>query len=99
MGDINSKDIVLEIGPGTGNLTIKIITFGKPKEINLFEKDNILSKIIKEKFGNKINVINKDILKCYNNLNLIIIIKVFGNFPYNISTKILVSFIKINKFK
>ena len=47
-----------------------------------------------KKFGNKINVINKDILDCFENLKFKIPIKVFGNLPYNISTKILTSFIK-----
>ena len=46
---------------------------------------------------------NKDILDCYNNFEFKKPIKVFGNLPYNISTKILISFIKIhnlkNKFK
>ena len=43
----------------------------------------------------KFNIINKDILNCYNNFKFNKPIKVFGNLPYNISTKILISFIKI----
>ena len=56
-----------------------------------------------KRFGNQIKIINKDILTCYKNFNYEMPIKVFGNLPYNISTKILTSFIKIEnlnkKFK
>ena len=41
-------------------------------------------------------IINKDILECYQELSYSKPIKVFGNLPYNISTKILTSFININ---
>ena len=61
------KILVLEIGPGTGNLNKKIIK-KKPKKLIVVEKDKNLSKIyLKKKFGKKINIINNDILKCYNN--------------------------------
>ncbi len=42
LGEINSNDIILEVGPGTGNLTEKILK-KKPKEIILVEKDNNLA--------------------------------------------------------
>ena len=92
--DISSKDIILEIGPGTGNLT-EIILKKNPKEIYVVEKDTSLSNLLDKKFGEKINIINKDILKCYNDFKFNLPIKVFGNLPYNISTKILTSFVKI----
>ena len=37
IGNINEKDDILEVGPGTGNLTRKIIK-KKPKKIFLIEK-------------------------------------------------------------
>ena len=37
-GDINEDDIILEVGPGTGNLTIEILK-KKPKKLILIEKD------------------------------------------------------------
>ena len=58
------------------------------------EKDRDLSLLLKKKFGNKINIINKDILNCFNSFKFSEPIKVFGNLPYNISTKILISFLK-----
>ena len=99
-GDIKKKDIILEIGPGTGNLTEEIIKKG-PKKVIVVEKDVQLSKFLNDKFGDKIKIINDDILKCYNKFELDEPIKVFGNLPYNISTKILTSFINyknLNKF-
>ncbi len=96
LGDIKKDDIILEIGPGSGNLTSKIIE-KKPKEITVIEKDNKLSDLLNRKFGSTINIINKDILKySYENmLNKKLII--YGNLPYNISTQILVSWIRINQ--
>ena len=94
VGDINSKDIVLEVGPGTGNLTEKILE-KKPKDFILIEKDKRLVDLLKQKYGNKINIFNEDILKFsyknYYDKKLII----FGNLPYNISTQILAKWIKI----
>ncbi len=95
VGNISKKDVVLEIGPGTGNLTEKILE-KKPKKFYVVEKDDSLSKFLKNKFGDKIIIINDDILNCYNKFKFDTQIKVFGNLPYNISTKILISFIKLN---
>ena len=79
---------VLEIGPGTGNLTSYIIK-KKPKKFFVIEKDNDLSINLKNKFDNQIKIINEDVL----NVNETNIsedkITVFGNLPYNISTEIL----------
>ena len=79
---------VLEIGPGTGNLTSYILK-KKPKKFFVIEKDNDLSINLKNKFDNQIKIINDDVL----NVNETNIsedkITVFGNLPYNISTEIL----------
>ena len=79
---------VLEIGPGTGNLTSYIL-LKKPKKIFVIEKDKSLATRLSNHFQDKINVINKDILlvneKKLDNDKFV----VFGNLPYNISTKIL----------
>ena len=100
VGNVSSKDVILEIGPGTGSLTEKILQ-KKPKKIYVVEKDKDLAKELDKKFGNKVEIINKDILECYNQFHFNKPLKVFGNLPYNISSKILTSFIKIddlNKF-
>tara|TARA_B100001989_G_scaffold225908_1_gene181207 strand:- start:403 stop:1182 length:780 start_codon:yes stop_codon:yes gene_type:complete len=95
LGNISKNDVILEIGPGTGNLTEKILE-KKPKKFYVVEKDDSLSKFLKNKFGDKIIIINDDILNCYSKFKFDTQIKVFGNLPYNISTKILISFIKLN---
>ena len=87
---INNREVV-EIGPGTGNLTEFLIK-KKPKKIFLIEKDRNLFLDLKKKF-NKINIFNDDILKL--SLKNIINEKtiIFGNLPYNISSQILIKFI------
>ena len=95
IGNISNEDIIVEIGPGTGNLTQKILE-KKPKSLVVIEKDDKLASSLKNKFGEKVEVINNDILNCYKDLKFNKPIKIYGNLPYNISTKILVSFLKIN---
>ena len=97
-GKIEKKDIILEIGPGTGNLTNEILK-KSPKKLLVVEKDNNLSNFLKKKYKFKIDVINKDILNCYDIFKYDQPIKVFGNLPYNISTKLLTSFIKLDNLK
>ena len=94
LGSISKNDTILEIGPGTGNLTDEIIK-RNPKKIILVEKDKYLSNELNIKYGKQVKLINKDILNCYRDFNFEEPIKIFGNLPYNISTKILVSFIKL----
>jgi 16S rRNA (adenine1518-N6/adenine1519-N6)-dimethyltransferase len=53
---------VLEIGPGTGNLTSYILK-NNPKKLIVVEKDKFLVNDLKKKFENKIIIINDDILK------------------------------------
>ena len=53
VGDISSGDNILEIGPGTVNLTEYIIK-SKPNNIIVVEKDIELSKILESKFKNQI---------------------------------------------
>ena len=85
--DITNKEI-LEIGPGSGNLTTYILK-KKPKKFYVIEKDNNLSLLLKEKFNNEISIINDDVLKINENNISDKKLIVFGNLPYNISTEIL----------
>ena len=61
LGEIRPSDTVLEVGPGTGNLTVKILR-KNPKKFIVVEKDKNLSLILKKKFNDQIEVINDDIL-------------------------------------
>jgi len=84
---IENKNI-LEVGPGTGNLTAAILN-KNPKKLIVIEKDDELVSLLKKKFTNKIKIINKDILKIDENFIEKEKLTVFGNLPYNISTEIL----------
>lgn len=97
LSSLNQKNVI-EIGPGTGNLTKEIIK-NNPKNLLLIEKDKNLifdlNLLTKNKY---VSIINQDILK----LDLEKLVKkktiVLGNLPYNISTQILIKFIKFDKW-
>ena len=80
--------IVLEIGPGTGNLTSFILK-NNPEQLFVVEKDNDLATNLDEKFKDKLTIINDDILNINENSLFKKKTTVFGNLPYNISTEIL----------
>jgi len=85
--EIKDKNI-LEVGPGTGNLTSTILK-KKPKKLIVIEKDNFLAKNLKEIFNKELIIINDDVLNIDENLISKEVVSVFGNLPYNISTEIL----------
>ena len=91
VSDIKNKS-VLEVGPGTGNLTSHIIK-RNPKKFFVIEKDENLVLKLSNDFKNEIEIINDDVLnvneKNIDDDKLV----VFGNLPYNISTEILCKWI------
>ena len=87
ISNIENK-IVLEIGPGTGNLTSCILK-KNPKKIIVIEKDDELATKLEKKFNNQITIINDDVLKVDETNLFDDKIIVFGNLPYNVSTEIL----------
>jgi len=101
VGEVNNKDIILEIGPGKGALTKKLLD--KSKKVIAVEKDNNLFIFLQDKFKkeikeNKIELINEDIL----NLDLEKInlkdknYKLIANIPYNITGLIFKKFLSTN---
>ena len=90
-GTIKNRS-VLEIGPGTGNLTNAILS-EKPKKLFVIEKDDTLSSLLLKSFNNEIVIINKDILQFDESTLSDEKLVVFGNLPYNISTEILCKWI------
>ena len=94
--EIKNKE-VLEIGPGSGNLTTFILK-KSPKKIYAIEKDDDLALLLKDKFANEITIINDDVLKISEDKISSKKLTVFGNLPYNISTEILSKWIiNLNK--
>ena len=84
---IKEKNI-LEIGPGTGNLTSFILK-KNPKKIFVIEKDDELAINLKNKFDNKLIIINDDVLNVDETNLFKDKLIVFGNLPYNISTEVI----------
>ena len=83
---------ILEIGPGTGNLTIEILK-KKPKKLFVIEKDSELIISLKKRLNEKITYINDDVLNVSEQKISKNKLTVFGNLPYNISTEILTGWI------
>ena len=79
---------VLEIGPGTGNLTNYILN-KNPNKLFVIEKDDALVDELKIKFPKKLKIINDDVLNVDESSLFNEKVIVFGNLPYNISTEIL----------
>ena len=79
---------VIEIGGGDGRLTEKILA-KNPKRIIVFEKDKRWADFLKEKFGEKVEVLSQDFLETKENAEIFI-----GNIPYYISSPILFSIAK-----
>jgi 16S rRNA (adenine1518-N6/adenine1519-N6)-dimethyltransferase len=91
---LEATDVVLEIGPGLGALTIPILTH--IHHLVAIEKDPLLIKLLGEKLSHqeskKITLISGDVLK----LDIRRIhdafrqkVRIFGNIPYNISSPLL----------
>ena len=93
-GNVKKNDLVLEVGPGKGNLTEKILE-KSPKELIVIEKDLRFTEQLNSRFGERIRIIHEDMMKysfdSFSEKNIIL----FGNLPYNISTQILVKWIKM----
>ena len=92
--DINSDDVVLEIGTGIGTLTQRLCE--NAKKVIAVEIDKNLIPILNETLSDydNITIINKDILKTdineeLKNLSVNQKIKVVANLPYYITTPII----------
>lgn len=90
-GEVNKDDIILEIGPGRGNLTEKLAE--KAKTVIAIEKDKELFKKLKENFKENKNILlfEGDILKFdLKKLNLAENnYKIIANIPYYITSRLL----------
>lgn len=89
--NICDSDTVIEVGPGKGVLTNLIIQ--KTKNAYFVELDRELCKLLEKRFKLDNKLMNTDILKLdlrklANGRKL----KIIGNFPYNISGKLILKF-------
>lgn len=102
--NITRDDILIEIGPGLGTLTQKLLE--KANRVICVELDNRMISILEERFKqyDNLEIINKDILKV--DLNNIIEeqkkltgaknVKVVANLPYYITTPIIMKLLENN---
>ena len=109
-GDIKAGEMILEIGPGEGALTEKLLETGA--RVIAVEKDEVLFELLKQKFEKEIssgqlNLINDDIL----DFDIVKFIensklnppaggenyKLIANIPYNITGAILKKFLETDR--
>ena len=96
VGEVNTKDTVLEIGPGKGVLT-DILLEGGAKVVAV-EKDDELFEYLKEKLSDHIKkgrllLLHGDIGDTQDALHLPVGYKLIANIPYNITGKIISDFL------
>lgn len=97
-GEIKENDTILEIGPGKGALTTKLLEIAS--RVIAVEKDRDLFEFLKEKFSTEIDnkkliLLNEDILD-FNIENFLTRnnkYKIIANIPYNITGAILKNFL------
>ncbi len=95
-GEIKPDDIILEIGPGRGALTEKLLAFAG--KVIAVEKDNELVEFLKEKFKKEIKsrslvLVHGDILEFEITNYELGSYKIIANIPYNITGAILKKFL------
>lgn len=94
--EVNENDFIIEIGPGVGTLTAKLLM--KAKKVTSIELDNDLIPILQEELGEheNFNLIHKDALKV--DFNSLIgeekSVKLVANLPYYVTTPIIVKLLK-----
>ncbi len=94
--NLSSKDIVLEIGPGLGVLTIELAK--RVKKVIAIEKDRRMCEILKKVLKNykNVEIINKDILDVGYSTSHIETYKLVANLPYYITSPVIRKFLEIN---
>ena len=98
--NIEKEDLIIEIGPGLGTLTGRLLE--KAKKVIAIELDKRMLTILKDRFAlyNNFEIINDDILKV--NLKEIITkekehvknVKIVANLPYYITTPIIMKLLE-----
>ncbi|MBL7155377.1 MAG: ribosomal RNA small subunit methyltransferase A [Candidatus Portnoybacteria bacterium] len=92
--DLKLDDIVLEIGPGLGILTIELAK--RVKKVIAIEKDKRMCEILKKALKNykNVEIINKDILDVGYSTSHIKHYKLVANLPYYITSPVIRKFLE-----
>ncbi|MDE5767387.1 MAG: 16S rRNA (adenine(1518)-N(6)/adenine(1519)-N(6))-dimethyltransferase RsmA [Malacoplasma sp.] len=93
--NIKNSDNVLEIGPGFGALTKKILE--KSKNLTVIELDKRLVEFLKKEFPD-LKIINQDVLKFDFKSLEISSYKIISNLPYSISSQVIFKILKQSNF-
>lgn len=95
VADIKPDEVVLEIGPGTGILTLELAK--KTKKVIAVEKDAKMVEILKETLKEYLNVqiINDDIRK--SDFKTLRNYKVVANIPYYLTSPIIRKFLELTE--
>lgn len=97
--DVNKEDLIIEIGPGLGSLTVQLLE--KAGKVICVELDKKMIQILNDRFSlyNNFELINDDILKV--DLKKLILennnfknVKVVANLPYYITTPIIMKLLE-----
>ncbi len=94
--DVQKNDVIIEIGPGLGSLTAKLLE--NAKKVIAIELDPDMSKILRERFSlyDNFELIENDVLKV-NSQEIIFeyeSVKVVANLPYYITTPIIMKLLE-----
>lgn len=99
--NLSRNDVVLEIGPGIGNLTLELEKI--VKKVIAVEKDRKMCQILKESLESSnvrnVRIVNKDILKIKNDsmVQWFNGYKVVANLPYYITSPVIRKFLESKK--
>jgi 16S rRNA (adenine1518-N6/adenine1519-N6)-dimethyltransferase len=89
--EISKEDVVLEVGPGIGNLTIELAK--KVKKVIAVEKDKRMVEILKEGLEEEriknVEIVNEDILKFLPSFKVRRSYKVVANIPYYLTSRLI----------
>jgi 16S rRNA (adenine1518-N6/adenine1519-N6)-dimethyltransferase len=90
-GDLSGSD-VLEIGPGPGGLTRGLLAEGARRVLAIEKDSRCLPALaeIKQRYPDRLDVVNEDALEFDVTQHLRSPIKVVANLPYNVGTELLV---------
>ena len=100
--NISSEDLIIEIGPGLGTLTAKLLE--RAKKVIAIELDKKMIEILKNRFNlySNLEILNEDVLKVdlkklimeEKKSNKIKEVKIVANLPYYITTPIIMKLLE-----
>lgn len=104
LADLSSSDLVLEVGPGLGSLTLAILRSGA--RVRAVEIDTRLSSLLENTAkahgylpdSKKLEVLNKDAMNL-NRADLQGVTKLVANLPYNVSVPVILHLFELDAIK